>query len=390
MAQFHVNGDAGQLEEHCYQLTPPEFDQAGTIWNLSKINLTQPFDTTFQLFLGCNDFDGGDGIVFAFQPNGVSVGNYNGHLGYAFLSPSLAIEIDTYQNPEHNDPGFDHLAIVRDGISDHQAGENLAGPVQVNPIDPDVEDCRFHDFRVSWEPDGEDLTVYWNCELRLSYSGNIINSVFGGDPEVFWGFTSGTSTVKNAQEVCIGKANELNILQDVTLCPGGEIDLFSPVQGITYTWSPPAGLNETDIPNPVASPDTTTTYTVIITDECGELLTDDITIFVEGTPIDIDFGSEDTVLCEGTTLVLDAFHAGSTYNWSTGSTDSALSVAESGFYALTLTNGECIASERIFVNFIGPPAIELGLDTVILWFWTPFMKARTIFGMMVRDCRNTK
>ncbi|MCF8244196.1 MAG: gliding motility-associated C-terminal domain-containing protein [Saprospiraceae bacterium] len=37
--------------------------------------------------------------------------------------------------------------------------------------------------------------------------------------------------------------------------------------GYTYQWTPEAGLDDPTIPNPIAEPDTTTTYTVLVTDE---------------------------------------------------------------------------------------------------------------------------
>jgi hypothetical protein len=48
----------------------------------------------------------------------------------------------------------------------------------------------------------------------------------------------------------------------------------------TYLWSPAAGLTATDIANPVASPATTTTYTVLVTDENGCTATANITVTV--------------------------------------------------------------------------------------------------------------
>lgn len=361
-AQFHVNGDAQEIDEHCYQLTPNMGDEFGTIWDFTKIDLREPFDTTVQIFLGCKD-EGGDGIVFAFQPNGLSLGNYGGHLAYAFLSPTLAVEIDTYQNPEHNDPEFDHIAIIRDGITDHQSTENLAGPIQAHSSDPDVENCEFHSLRIFWNADEQELRVYFDCEFRLSYKEDVINSIFNGNPEVFWGFTSGTNTVSNEHTVCIGGALPLDRLDDITLCPGGDVELNAPIEGISYEWSPAEGLDETDIPNPVAAPQNTTTYTVIIIGECDELYEDDLTIFVEGTSVDLDFGSGDTVACAGSVLTLNAFHEGAAYLWSNGSVNSEIQVMGPGEYSLTLTNNNCQVFENISVNFLDAPNIELGADT---------------------------
>lgn len=50
--------------------------------------------------------------------------------------------------------------------------------------------------------------------------------------------------------------------------------------GVSYSWSPPDGLSDPDIYNPVAQPAVTTTYTVTVTDENGCTDTDDVTVTV--------------------------------------------------------------------------------------------------------------
>ena len=54
----------------------------------------------------------------------------------------------------------------------------------------------------------------------------------------------------------------------------------SVVTGYTYSWSPSNGLSNPNIPNPVASPTSTTTYIVTVKDQLGCTLMDTITINV--------------------------------------------------------------------------------------------------------------
>ncbi|NJL12480.1 MAG: hypothetical protein HC913_05460, partial [Microscillaceae bacterium] len=49
---------------------------------------------------------------------------------------------------------------------------------------------------------------------------------------------------------------------DASICVGESIEISASGRG-TYSWSPATGLSCTDCPNPVASPTTTTTYTVL-------------------------------------------------------------------------------------------------------------------------------
>ncbi|PTM14216.1 MAG: hypothetical protein DA408_03870 [Bacteroidetes bacterium] len=55
---------------------------------------------------------------------------------------------------------------------------------------------------------------------------------------------------------------------------------FNPVYQIDYSWRPAAGLSCTDCPNPVASPDTTTTYILTALDAYGCSESDTITLAV--------------------------------------------------------------------------------------------------------------
>jgi hypothetical protein len=48
----------------------------------------------------------------------------------------------------------------------------------------------------------------------------------------------------------------------------------------TYAWSPATGLSHTNVAVPVASPTTTTTYTLTVTDMCGNMATDDVVVTV--------------------------------------------------------------------------------------------------------------
>ncbi len=54
----------------------------------------------------------------------------------------------------------------------------------------------------------------------------------------------------------------------------------------TFAWTPTAGLSNPNIPNPVATPSTTTTYTVTVTEpgSCGSTQTSDLTIQVNPLP----------------------------------------------------------------------------------------------------------
>lgn len=69
--------------------------------------------------------------------------------------------------------------------------------------------------------------------------------------------------------------------EDVTIYQGNDIELeaSSDSPNVSYSWSPATGLSNPNIANPIANPETTTTYTVTFTDgPC--VVTDEITVFV--------------------------------------------------------------------------------------------------------------
>lgn len=76
---------------------------------------------------------------------------------------------------------------------------------------------------------------------------------------------------------------QLQILDDQTGFNGTLLDwsiCFNPIYQVAYEWTPAAGLSCADCPNPIATPDTTTMYTLVATDTYGCSVTDSVLIEV--------------------------------------------------------------------------------------------------------------
>ena len=364
-AQFILNGDAVQTDNSCYRLTNPVNWAAGSIWNPDKVSLDESFEVVMDIYLGCKDQDGADGIVFGFQPVSTSIGGAGEGIGFQGIVPSLGIEFDTWQNINLTDPEYDHIAVIKNGNLDHASAGTLEGPIQASASNPNIEDCSFHSLRVSWNAPGNLLTVYFDCEIRLALEVDLVNDIFGGDPEVFWGFTSATGAANNLHQVCFNYTSFLDQIPDVVMCPGGQVQLQA-AGGRSYSWSPAEGLSNPNVANPIASPAQTTTYTVEARDICGIPFYDEVTVEVAGNPVFFDLGP-DTSICEGQSLRLDASSSNSTYEWNTGQTSAQLSVAQAGRYAVTVTKTDtvCIAEDFVQVGLIPLPRVDLGEDTML-------------------------
>lgn len=368
-AQFFLNGSAAQGADNCYTLTPDQTTTGGSIWSPLKIDLRKSFQAIFSLHLGCKDANGADGIVFGFQPVSTSVGSPGGGLGFQGVAPSLGIEFDTYQNTVFGDPAYDHISIAANGDLNHNnPASNLAGPVQASPTNANIEDCVFHRVRVDWDADLFLLRVWFDCSLRLSYTGDIVTQIFGGDPWVYWGFTAATGALSNLQQVCFNYTTFFQALPDVRLCAGGQVQLNASGSP-TYSWTPAQGLSNPNIPNPVASPEQTTTYIVEMRDPCQLPYYDTLTVFVMEDSLSIELGP-DASFCEGTPFTLDASPLNNTtppqYFWSNGATSSQLEVLNGGSYRVTVSlDANCITEDWITLERIDLPRAALGPDTTI-------------------------
>ena len=215
---YFINGNAYQENCNCYTLTPDINTQSGSLWNINKIDLNQSFDYSFNVNLGCTDALGADGIVFVLQPISVNIGASGGGLGYQGVSPSVGIAIDTWQNTDTNDPPYDHISIHTNGNINHSSTNNLAGPVTALANNDNIEDCQWHIFRIIWDASTKTLKASVDGVARVTATIDMITSVFGGDPNVFWGFTGSTGGSRNHQRVCTSLNPGFSLQDNLTTC----------------------------------------------------------------------------------------------------------------------------------------------------------------------------
>lgn len=199
-AQYILNGSAQKISCNCYTLTDEKTTQSGSVWNSNKISLTNSFDFWFNVFLGCKDANGADGIVFILQPISTSVGSTGEGMGFGGVQPSIGIALDTWQNFNLNDPDYDHISIQKNGVIDHSS--DLAGPVPVSATGNNVEDCRWHVLRIVWDAPTQKLSAFFDGVLRVEKQVDLVTTIFNNDPNVYWGFTGATGGSVNLQQFC--------------------------------------------------------------------------------------------------------------------------------------------------------------------------------------------
>ena len=76
----------------------------------------------------------------------------------------------------------------------------------------------------------------------------------------------------------------ISVTANTTICEGESMQLTA-TGGTIYNWSPTTGLSDPSIANPIATPTTTTTYMVTVTNATGCSEESAVTITVNPNPI---------------------------------------------------------------------------------------------------------
>jgi gliding motility-associated-like protein len=198
-----------------------------------------------------------------------------------------------------------------------------------------------------WSP-GTDLNCT-NCENPVSTPQNDIRYYVTGS-------TLGCSNTDSVF-VRVKKPFTVTVSANDTLCVGERLQLFAS-GAENYSWSPATGLSSSTIANPIATPTTTTTYTVTGFDS-SSCFTDtrSVTVYVYNYPT-INAGN-DTVIIGGTSAQL--FAVGSpdiiSYNWSPFATLSCTtcpnpvaSPKNNTTYTVEVSNiAGCVSSDEVTV-----------------------------------------
>jgi gliding motility-associated-like protein len=186
-------------------------------------------------------------------------------------------------------------------------------------------------------------------------------------------------TVTNAASCAASDAITVNVVNkaDATINPATPLCLnSSPLTLVAVqaggSWYGSGFANSTSgIFDPVLSGTGTHTVTYIIGGSCGD--TAQINVQVNALPA-VSLG-HDTTICLGSSLLLDAANAGSSYTWQDNSHNQTLNVNSAGTYSVTVTNASsCSASDAVVVstqamadatiNAVAPMCVNGGTVTI--------------------------
>ena len=356
MAQFLLNGQAIQINDTCFRLTENVLWQSGSMWSAGMMDLSQSLDVEMDMYFGDQDASGADGMVFAFQQQGTNVGSSGAGIGYGGIIPSVGIEFDTWSNAGMSDPPEDHIAIVKNGNTNHTMPNNLAGPVSASATSTNIEDNAYHTVHIIWDAPNTTLSVWFDGALRVTHTEDFVNTVFGGNPMVFWGLTSATGGSANEHIVC----NIRFPLQTYYLCEGDSVQISALSNAQGYSWTPTTGLSNPNIKDPLAYPATTTMYLVDVQVAPSVIRTDTVLVVVTG--LGVSLTQPDEAICLGQSVAIGYPDQGLDYRWTPhfGLSDATISNPTASpvtttSYILEVGDPDCAIFDTIVVEVLPPP-----------------------------------
>ena len=354
---FTLNGSAISLGNNTYQMTTTIMNDFASIWNNSMIDLSQSFQIDAELNFGTKDATGADGMAFVLQQTSTTYAPTAANSDFAIIDPSLIVEFDTWNNTNQNDINDDHVAILKDGSSNHNIN-SLLSPISLG----NIEDGAWHTVSFNWDPLLQNFTVDFDGVQVATLNYDIVQNIFNNNSAVYWGFTATTGGSNNNQSVRFTNTSTFNPITDLVICETDTVTISSPVSTNSYLWSPNVSINDNTIESPNFNPSITTTYYFTGTNSFGCFIQDTFQITVNDLPT-VNAGIDQTV-CTGDSVTLNASGNALNFAWDNSIVDGQIfEVTNTQDYILTGTSLDgCISTDTVLINALTSPSTNAGND----------------------------
>ena len=354
---FILNGSANALGNNTYQMTTEILNDFASIWNSSMINLNQSFQIDAELNFGTNDATGADGMAFVLQQSSNTYAPTGANNQFAIIDPSFIVEFDTWNNQSNNDIVDDHIAILKDGSSNHNTN-SLLNPISLG----NIEDGSWHTVTLNWDAVTQNFIVDFDGVQVVNLNYDIVQNIFNNNSAVYWGFTATTGGSFNNQSIRFTNTSAFVPISDLVICENDTVTINSPVTTNNYLWSPNTFIDNNTTASPSFNPITTTTYNFTGTNSFGCFVKDTFQITVNDLPT-VNAGNDQDI-CEGDSITLNASGNAATFNWDNNIIDGQIfQVNNTTNYILTGTslNG-CNNTDTVLINALTSPSTNAGND----------------------------
>jgi gliding motility-associated-like protein len=166
-------------------------------------------------------------------------------------------------------------------------------------------------------------------------------------------FTNADTTIR---QIVVNDIPDFSLGNDTSFCDMDSFQLDVNLSNVTYQWQDNSNQSS-------YLAESTGNYAVTVTNSDGCVASDNIQLQFDFTPF-LELGN-DTIICEGNIVMLDAFTPNGMYLWNDNSISSVRHVDSSGLYFVEVQVGICSTSDTINIQVLDAPPIHLGIDTFI-------------------------
>lgn len=292
----------------------------------------------------------------------------------------------------YNDPGLDYMTLTYTvsaaNFTSPDAGVCPGGVVQFN--DASINSPTSHQWSF---PGGTPATS--------TLPSPAVQYIAPGEYEVSLTVvtTDGESTTTRAGFVTVYELPVANAGANQNICEEGSVVLQA-TGGVYYLWSPSEGLSATTGASVTASPENTTTYTLLVTSNEGCEAADQVVVNVVPPPV--PQVEAPTVLCLGDTLALNATGA-TFYTWSpnlfissvSGSAVQVWPVADQSWSVTGTDAYGCVGLATVAIEVVAPadvPAIswaDMVLTSTLAETYVWYLDGEVIPGATARTVEPT-
>jgi hypothetical protein len=289
--------------------------------------------------------------------------NASGGSSYSW-TPSTGLSSTTIQNPIANltTTTIYTVVVTNNGCSKTDAVTISVTAPPIANAGPDLNLCTGS--TVSINASGGS-TYSWSPAQGLSSTTSANPVVTTTSTTTYTLYVSnGACSDADAVTVTIKPLPVIDAGTNQNICSGTSATL-SAVGGSSFTWTPSGSLNFPNSISPVATPTTTTIYTLTASD--GTCTAKDV-VTVSVTPLPLANAGIDATVCVGSSATLTAT-GGTSYNWTPNTNLSATNIANpvanptvTTDYTVTVTNNGCSKDDVVRVNVLAAPTANAGSD----------------------------
>lgn len=223
-------------------------DRSGAAWATSRQNVVAPFTCEFEF----DAFGVADGMAFVIQRDAVNALGPSGQdLGYGGIANSIAVEIDTFDNPVNSDPSANHISVHTRGAAANSSNHDSS--LGSTSLVLDLNDGVAHTMRIEYVP-GMLRVMVDDSTPALQVAVDIGATLNLGDGTAWVGFTAGTGGATQSHEVLswsfienasvpTGNRPPLVPTIDQPLAGGAAVDPNGPGLGVSGFGDPDGGAH---------------------------------------------------------------------------------------------------------------------------------------------------